>query len=266
MCLDISYYSALELLDDYFPALVHDQEIEFDMDLYIHVLAMGYKRFPVITLENAGYHRKYFEWCIIAGYMDTPDKIKMQRAKMANARSEKILDKKSWWYKIRMNRCLIPVTGIYEHRAIQGWKNKVPYYIQQAGRKLFCLPGLYYYNTRIPSNPETGEVRGMFSIITREANSVMKQIHNDGDNKWRMPLFLPREMEMKWLDPGLTDEQLGTILSYEMPADQLVTTPVWSIRTAKPRPDGKLKNEYFSWPNLPPLGNDDGKLQTTLAF
>jgi putative SOS response-associated peptidase YedK len=265
MCLDISYYSALELLDDYFPGLIHDQEIDFDMGLNIHVLALGYKRFPVVIFESGQFHRNYFEWCIIPNYMNTPEKIKMLRPKMANARSEKILDKKSWWYKIRKYRCLIPVTGIYEHRAIRGWKNKVPYFVQQAGRAVYCIPGLYYYNTGIP-NPETGELRGMFSLITREANEVMRQIHNDGDNKWRMPLFLPKEMEKKWLDPNLTDQQMAEILAFEMPPEQLNTTPVWSIRTSKPRPDGKLKNEYFAWPNLPPLGNDNGELQTALLL
>jgi len=68
-------------------------------------------------------------------------------------------------------------------------------------------------------------------------------------------------MEMKWLDPNLTDDQLAEMLSFEMPSEKLCTTPVWSIRTTKPRPDGKLKNEYFAWPNLPPLGDDNGQLR-----
>ncbi|HLX91483.1 MAG TPA: SOS response-associated peptidase family protein [Puia sp.] len=253
MCLDISYYSTLELLDDYFPDLIHDQEIEFDTDLNIHVLAMGYKRYPVILSTNGQYHRNFFEWCIIASYMDTPEKIRMQRAKMANARSEKIMDKSSWWHRIRKNRCLVPVTGIYEHRAIPGWKNKVPYYIHQAGRTIYFLPALYYYNPNVPSNIETGEVTGMFAIVTRQANSLMKQIHNDGDNKWRMPLFLTEQLEKEWLNQDLTDVRLAEILSFEVAPESLVATPVWSIRTAKSRPDGKLKNEIFSWPNLPGL-------------
>jgi hypothetical protein len=47
---------------------------------------------------------------------------------------------------------------------------------------MYCIPALYYYNPNVPTNIETGESIGMFSLITREANSVMKQIHNDGDN------------------------------------------------------------------------------------
>ncbi len=267
MCLDISYYSALELLDDYFPGLAHDQAIDFDMDANIHVLAMSYKKFPVVLFKDGAFHRNYFEWSIIAGYMDTPEKIKMQRPKMANARAEKIIaDKKSFWHRIRKNRCLVPVTGIYEHRHIDGWKNKVPYLVQQEGRNMFCIPALYYYNPNVPTNIETGEAVGMFTLVTRDANTVMKQIHNDGDNKWRMPLFLPKEMELKWLDPDLKDDQIAAILSFEMPSEKLITTPVWSIRTTKPRPDGKLKNEFFAWPNLPPLGNDNGELQTALSL
>ncbi len=265
MCLDISFYSALELIDDYFPGLVHDQDIQFDMDLNIHVLAMGYRRYPVITMEDGVYHRKYFEWSIVAEYMNTPEKIKMQRAKMANARAEKILDdKKSFWHRIRRKRCLIPVTGIYEHRGINGWKNKVPYHVRIKDRNMFCLPGLYHHNMNLPSDPETGEVRGMFTLITRPANALMRQIHNDGENAYRMPLFLPKELELKWLDPKLTDDEMNEILNYEMPADSLLPTPVWSIRTAKPRPDGKLKTECFDWPNLPALGNDNGNPQKTL--
>jgi hypothetical protein len=68
-----------------------------------------------------------------------------------------------------------------------------------------------------------------------------------------MPLFLPREMEMEWLKPDLTDEDLATLLAYEMPSDQVVYEPVFSIRGRTPRPDGKPKNAPFAYPDLPPI-------------
>jgi len=265
MCLDIAFYSALELIDDYFPDLVHDGELSFDLDTGQHIFALGHKRYPVITLENGKYHRKLFEWGIIAEYMNTPDKVKMLRRTMVNARSEKILeDKRSFWHRIRKRRCLIPVTGIYEHREIKGWKNKVAYHVQLKDRKMFCLPGLYHFNQLAPSDPETGEVRGMFTMVTRGGNEVMRQIHNSGDNAFRMPLFLPKEMELKWLEPTLTEEEMKSIITYELPSDQLNYETVFSIRGKTPRPDGKPKNERFVFENLPPLGNDDGTLQRTL--
>jgi putative SOS response-associated peptidase YedK len=197
--------------------------------------------------------------------MSSPDKIKMLRRTMVNARSEKISeDKKSFWYRIRKKRCLIPVTGIYEHREIKGWKNKVAYYVRLKDRNMLCIPGLYHFNQIIPSDPETGEVRGMFTMVTRDGNQVMRQIHNSGDNAFRMPLFLPKEMELKWLEPNLSDDDLKSIMNYEMPSDQLNYETVFSIRGKTPRPDGKPKIEAFVFDNLPPLGNDDGTLQRSL--
>jgi putative SOS response-associated peptidase YedK len=265
MCLDIAFYSALQLIDDYFPGLAHDGEIDFSLDMGMHFLALGHTRYPVITFEEGHYHRRHFEWGIIAEYMDTPEKIKAMRKSMVNARSEKILaDRRSFWNRIRKNRCLIPVTGIYEHREVKGWKNKIPYHIQLKDRAMFCIPGLYHFNTKIPSNPETGEMRGMFTLITRQANETMRQIHNSGDNAFRMPLFLPRELELKWLDPDLTEQEMESLLAYEMPSDQIVYNPVFSIRGRSPRPDGRPKNEPYDYPNLPGLGQDEGPLQKTL--
>jgi putative SOS response-associated peptidase YedK len=265
MCLDIAFYSALQLIDDYFPDLTHDGEINFDLDMGMHFMALGHNRYPVITRNNNHYHRKNFEWGIIAEYMDTPEKIKTMRRSMVNARSEKILeDRRSFWHRIRKTRCLIPVTGIYEHREVKGWKNKIPYHIRLKDRPMFCIPGLYHYNTKLPSDPETGEVRGMFTLLTRSANEVMRQIHNSGDNAFRMPLFLPKELEMKWLDPNLTDEEMAGILSFEMPSDQIVYDTVFSIRGRSPRPDGRPKTEHYDFPNLPALGNDNGEGQKAL--
>ncbi len=107
-------------------------------------------------------------------------------------------------------------------------------------------------------------MRGMFTLITRAANSVMRQIHNSGDNAFRMPLFLPKEMEMEWLRPDLTEEETGRLLAYEMPSDQLVYDPVFSIRGRSPRPDGELKCAPFAYADLPSLGNDDGQAQKAL--
>ena len=252
MCLDISFYSALDLIDQHFPELTHDGEINFDLALGEHFMALGHGRWPTIIFQDGKYHRKYFEWGIIAEYMDTPEKIKAMRKSMVNARSEKILeDKRSFWHRIRKTRCLVPVTGIYEHREIAGWKNKVPYHISLKGRDMFSLPGLYHYNTKMPSDPETGEMRGMFTLITRAANGVMRQIHNGGPNAHRMPLFLPEDLERQWLDPNLGDEGIAKILGYEMPSDQIVYDPVFSIRGRSPRPDGMPKNAHYEWAGLP---------------
>ena len=259
MCYDISFTTSVENISDYLPDVDEEEAHQLSMSFEPteHVLAHAFKKYPVIMQENGSLKLKMFEWGVIADYMNTHDKVRQQRALMCNARSEKILDdKKSYWHRIRRQRCLVPVTGIFEHREIKGWKNKVPYYIQLKDRDLFCIPGLYNYSP-LP-DPETGELRGTFSLITRAANPVMKQIHNCGDNAFRMPLFLSRELERQWLQPATADTGLSDILNFEMPADSLDYYPVYTIRTTKPRPDEKGKTDRFEWPGLPALGQDEG--------
>ena len=127
---------------------------------------------------------------------------------------------------------------------------------------MFCIPGLYYYSP-FP-DVETGEIKGTFTLITRSANNVMKQIHNGGPNVYRMPMFLPKEQELQWLKPEMTDEGIQEILDFEMPSEQLDYWPVFTIRSTKPRPDHLEKTAPFTWPNLPPLGNDESTEQKTL--
>lgn len=255
MCYDISFSTTIEMVTDYIPGLEVDPQIGLDFDMNLHILAQAFKKYPVIIYEDEKYKAKLFEWGIIPEYMNTPEKIKKGRSSMCNARSEKIMDdKKSYWHRIRKKRCLIPVTGIFEHREVKGFKNKIPYHIKLKNRKLFCIPGLYHYPNR--ADVETGEVTGTYTLITRAANSVMQQIHNSGDQAFRMPLFLPKELESKWLQPNLSEEEMQEILKFEMPAEELDYNPVYTLRTTKERPDGKGKLDAFEWGNLPPLGID----------
>ncbi|MGB8192451.1 MAG: SOS response-associated peptidase family protein [Chitinophagaceae bacterium] len=265
MCYDISFSTTYDLFNQYIPGIEFPPDFSIDPDSHVHVLAQAFRKYPVIIFEDGKYKLRMFEWGLIGDFMNTPEKVKIQRSGMCNARSEKILgDKKSYWHRIRGQRCLIPVTGIFEHREIKGWKNKVPYHIQLKGRQLFCIPGLYHY-APIP-DVETGEMKGTFTLITRSANSVMEQIHNCGENAFRMPLFLPKEMEMRWLDPSLGDQGIAEILTYQIPSEELDHYPVFTIRTTKPRPDEGIKTDRYDWPNLPPLGNDGEEVKQAALF
>ncbi|HYC39974.1 MAG TPA: SOS response-associated peptidase family protein [Chitinophagaceae bacterium] len=257
MCYDISLKTSLKTIREYFPSIAVDPQLELDFGPeaqagYEHVLAQAFAPYPVVLFQENNYRLKSFEWGVIADYMNTPEKVRSSRQWMCNAQSEKILaDKRSYWHRIRRQRCLIPVTGIFEHREIAGWKNKVPYFVRMADRKLFCLPGLYHYSP-VP-DPETGELKGTFTLITRSANDLMKKIHNAGSNAFRMPLFLSRELEQAWLLPELSDAELQRVLEFEIPSAALDAYPVFSIRTRKPRPDKKGKTDLFNWENLPTL-------------
>ena len=119
--------------------------------------------------------------------------------------------------------------------------------------------------TEVPDQ-ETGEIKKLFTftLVTRSADGSfkMQNIHNDGDNRNRMPLMLPFDLSKKWVETGeFTEEEYNSILEFQMGDENIEAVPVYTIRSAKERPDGKLKKEYFEWDKLPPLGlaNPDWK-------
>ncbi|MBS1751894.1 MAG: SOS response-associated peptidase family protein [Bacteroidetes bacterium] len=282
MCLDISFKVDKEedSLYDYLPNLKIDPQLSIEFENISHIAAHSRPDTKVIYSNHD--HLPYLtlmRWGLLKAYMfKDPASFKKYAFNSFNARAESIMDSKSTWYPIRKNRCLIDTPGIYEHRKINGWKNKVPYYVRLANHKRFLIPALYYYlqlsdedllrikaiNDRYMLeaiskviNLETGEVKGTYAMITREANKKMSFIHNDGTNKYRMPLFLPPEKAVNWINPTLTDDDLKEILSYKIESDELETWPVFTIRSGKQRPDHKEKFEFFQWQGLPELGNDD---------
>ncbi len=260
MCYDISFNVNVRELADYFPDLVFDEQIEIDFNSAVHIVGHSHGKHPIIylPLEQVHPHCRLMEWGCIPFYVKEEEKFKKQRATMLNARSERILgDEKSYWYKIRNRRCLLPMNGMYEHRAIKGWKNKVPYFISLQQQNVFFIPGLYSV-VELPDK-ETGEVikRYTYTLITRDANSVMRMIHNSGDNRWRMPLYITLEMANKWLMHNLQPDDYKNILDYELPSKELKYHPVFSIRGKNNRADDKAKNEFYDWPNLPELIEND---------
>ncbi|MEO8768497.1 MAG: SOS response-associated peptidase family protein [Ferruginibacter sp.] len=252
MCYDISFTIDIKQLSDYFPDLVFDDQIKINFDP-VHIVGHSHGNHPIIfrDRDDQQVHCRLMEWGCIPFYVKDEDGFKNQRRTMLNARSERILDDpKSYWYKIRNRRCLIPLTGFYEHREVKGFKNKIPYFIELKDQPLFFLPGLYSV-AELP-NKETGEVekRYTFTLLTTNANEIMKEIHNGGDNKGRMPLLLPFELSKKWIDEELPEESYRNILNYMMPAEKLTFHSVYSIRSAKMRPDEKAKNAFYQWEHL----------------
>lgn len=256
MCYDISFKVEIRQLEEYFPDLIFDSQIEINFDTSIHIMGHAYGEHPIIyqDREDKKLHCRLMEWGCIPYYVKEESVFKKSRPTMLNARSERILeDTKSYWYKIRNRRCLMPVTGIYEHREVKGWKKKVPYLVKLKEQPMFFVPGLYSV-AELPDK-ETGEMikRWTYTIITRAANEVMKMIHNGGENKWRMPLFLPLEFSKKWVEKDLSLDDYKSILDFEMPSEALDYYTVDTIRSAKMRADGKGKDELFVWDSLPEL-------------
>jgi putative SOS response-associated peptidase YedK len=108
-------------------------------------------------------------------------------SKLINARSETITEKPSFKDSFKKRRCLIIADGFYE------WKDtglgKKPFFISMKDDTTFCMAGLYDTWT----NPE-GKQIVTCTIITTEANEIMKPIHH------RMPVILDIADHDVWLD------------------------------------------------------------------
>lgn len=257
MCYDISFTIDFKEIQSYFPDLILDGQLEIDYDATVHIMGHSYGLHPIVytNRDDKKLHCRPMEWGCIPFYVKDEKQFVRQRATMLNARSERILgDDKSYWFKIRNRRCLVPVSGFYEHRAIKGWKKKVPYYITLRKQPMFFIPGLYSV-AELP-DVETGEVikRWTYTLITRDANPLMMNIHNDGENRGRMPLLLPLDMAAEFVSEELSPERYKEILHFEMPSEELDYQTVYTIRSPKQRPDGFAKNHPWQWENLPELG------------
>lgn len=261
MCWDISLSSDIELVKKSFPSIRDERKkIDYDYSYFENVQAITFPAYPILyrDKDNGETALAEMEWGVLPTYIQDLKLQTDRRRSMVNVRSERIIeDKKAYWHRLRKQRCLIPVTGTYEHRAIKGWKKKVPYYIAEQGRDIFYIPGLYQWH-EIQQVDGSTDVIGTFGMLTRTANDLMANIHNDGPNKHRMPLFLPEDLEKQWLEE-LSDEEMAPIIHYEIPSDQLLYHPVYTLRGYPERPDHKHRYEAYDWPGLPPLGDDNPK-------
>lgn len=256
MCYDVHFKVELNQLADYFPDLIFDEVVQVDFDFSVHIQGHAFAPHPILFTNRTDgkVHCKMMEWGCIPFYIKDEAAFARQRTLMLNARSEKILDDtKSYWHKIRNRRCLMPVTGFYEHRSVAGLKNKVPYFIRLKHQQVFFIPALY--SVAELADTQTGEVyqKWTFAIVTRSANDVMQQIHNGGDNAGRMPLLVPLELATKWIDNELSENEYRTIINFEMPSDELKFYTVHSIRARKLREDGKQKDEPYMWKDVPEI-------------
>ncbi len=258
MCYDISCKADVLELKDFLPDVEVDPAVKMNFEPKEHIQAQSFEQYPAIIRQDGKLKMVMMEWGVVGDFMKTPEEVEKRRPSMCNTRSERVVgDKKSYWHKIRHQHCLILVTGIFEHREIKGWKNKVPYYIWVKHRRTFALPALFNYG-KIPGRGN--EMVYTFSLLTRKAviNTAMKQIHNAKPNDPRIVLFQPDKLhEELWLVDNMTDAEMEKYFKYEIPPDKLAYHPVYTIRGGRlRRPDDKDIIEEYNWPGLPPLGED----------
>ena len=124
-----------------------------------------------------------------------------------NARAETLFEKPAFVQAAKSKRGLLPVTGFYEYKHVKG--KKYPHYVDwkdEEVRWFACICDEW-------KNAETGEVVLSFSIVTTQANSFMKNIHNnpqlDGP---RMPVVLYGNELLSWVNNKTPMQQIEDLL------------------------------------------------------
>jgi putative SOS response-associated peptidase YedK len=106
-----------------------------------------------------------------------------------NAKSETVSEKPAFRAAFKKRRCVVPLSGFFEWR--RDGELKRPFAIRLKDHAIMSVAGIWE-----SWGPE--ELHS-FSILTTEANSAMRPIHD------RMPVILEERYLDEWLDPANDD-------------------------------------------------------------
>ncbi|KAA5539233.1 SOS response-associated peptidase [Adhaeribacter rhizoryzae] len=179
---------------------------------------------PVITNTNPE-KGAFLSWGLLRAWATTA-----KTNRPINARAETLTQSPMFRNLIGRKRCLVLADGFYEWKKIiqalntlfdlpqSPGKGKIirqPYRFTLQNEDLFSFAGLWDEWV----DKSTGEVLKTFTIITTEANKLVKEVHE------RMPVILTPEAEELWLN---NDEPVNDLLDLLQPydADQMKAYPV----------------------------------------
>jgi len=147
---------------------------------------------PIIR-DQGGIQIEFLKWGFMPTYAKSP---------LINARVETVDLKSTFKDSFRKRRCIIPVTSFFEWEKFDDKKVKKKIWINE--EKIFSLAGIY--NTFLDKQGERYEA---FTILTTEANTSMKNIHD------RMPVVIPKEYESIYLNNKYDD--MATLMEFLNP-------------------------------------------------
>ena len=220
---------------DFTPGEFSDLRIRFNLGKELPEFKPSYniapgQYVPVIVRDEDHNKVKLMRWGLVPSWAEDPS----IGNRMINARCETLAEKPSFKHLLSSRRCLIPANGFFEWR--REGKRKVPMRVTRKDREPFLFAGLW----DVWRQPEGGELF-TFTIITTEANSLLRPIHN------RMPVILNNLAAAQWLDPVFTTAKTLEILSQTLPAESMEAYEV-SLLVNDPRNDSPACIEPSSWP------------------
>ncbi len=133
------------------------------------------------------------KWGLVPSWSKDPD----IGSRMINARAETLSEKPSFREAFRKRRCIIPTSGFYEWKKASAANTKQPFYFYLNEKDVFGFAGLYEEWL----DKQTGELLETCTIITTEANEILKSVHD------RMPVILHSKDYDEWLDKDTKDTE-----------------------------------------------------------
>ena len=177
--------------DDFQEVLQEDSE--FDIPERFNV-APGQEH-PVILEENEKIALKNLNWGILPNWAKDPKK----QTRPINSRVETIEEKPTFRESFQRRRCLVPADGYFEW-LVDG-RRKIPYFLHLQDDAAFAFAGIWDHWEGLE-----GDVLDSYCIITTAADVRIEFIHH------RMPIILPRQHWLSWLDPQTPPKALREIL------------------------------------------------------
>lgn len=107
--------------------------------------------------------------------------------KQINARAETLTQRPAFREAFRRRRCLLPADGFYEWRGTRGAREAM--WFHNPDGDLLWFAGLY----EGWADPTTGEMRRTFTIVTTDANDVVRDTHD------RMPVIVAESDLDQWM-------------------------------------------------------------------
>ena len=132
-------------------------------------------------------------WGFAPRWMKDPNKAQI------NARSETVFERRMFQQAAKRQRCLVPVSGWYEWQPTGGGKQ--PWAIHREGFAPFAFAGLWTVGNDREGGPEEN-----FLTLTTEPSAQLAPIHH------RMPVILDADGCSTWLDPGVGEGELVSLL------------------------------------------------------
>jgi len=152
-----------------------------------------------------GREMTFFRWGLVPSWA----KDTSMGARLINARSETVAEKPAFREAFKQRRCIIPADGFYEWQRTEGGKQ--PFFFRMKDDLPFGFAGLWER-----WEGEGGEVINSCTILTTEANDVLRPVHD------RMPVILHPECYELWLGADARELELVKEVLRPYPAEEMI--------------------------------------------